>query len=34
MAIVPFYGDVSQMNGCDRATISLIAIETNASADF
>jgi hypothetical protein len=34
MAVIPFYSDVSRLNGCDLATVCLIAVEANASADF
>jgi hypothetical protein len=34
VAIVPFYGEVSQLSRGDFTTISQVAIEANASADL
>jgi hypothetical protein len=34
MTVSPFYGDVPRIGRGDRATIRLIAIEANASADL
>jgi len=34
MAIFPFYDNVSQINGCNRAAIRLLAVEANAIADL
>ena len=34
MTVVPFYDDISQMNGCDLPAIRLIAVEAHAIANL